>query len=696
MERIQYRPVDNFPNGKNHIFFAAHPDDVGQYFEPLRQEICRFEADCAFLVDANPTQPWGEGLTELLDQLRIQIFLFPVTRKLLCTENTAVSALLPYALERHIPIAPIMLEVGLEEPYQRAFGDLQYLDKVLRDPTAIPYEEKLRGFLRDVLISQETAEKIRAAFDAYIFLSYRKKDRALAAKLMRLIHEIPQMRDVAIWYDEFLVPGENFNANITEVLNKSDLFAMAVTPNLVCEENYVRKTEYPKADDAGKPILPIQVETTDPVTFASCFEKLAGRSIDAYNGKVLEAALLEAFGKLRHITLAQNNDPMHTYLMGLAYLNGIDVERDYERAVRLMTAAAESDCLEAVDHLAHMYMYGQGTQRDGALSLRWQKKAVNGWRKRRKTSDSVEDRMGYAESLRQLATHLLAQGQNTAAIGHYENAVEQYHACIHDGEYGQEALECLIATENILTTAYLRNAKHDRAEKAARRIIDLLSAVPLEEMTVAQRKSLALAYSNAAMAEENRGNTPAAAELHRQALEVCENEVGRQYLGYELAHLYLAIGDQYLKYENYLYQIPEDEAYLYEREDAQEYFLKARKLMKECLQESPCGANMFTQAETIFRLGSLFSQGRPFDECETELKTALMMFHYLEESMPWPIVKNRILACYDGLSRLYLAWGKSADAEACVREARARLAADNKAGRKANAAKKKGKSRKKG
>ena len=50
-----------------------------------------------------------------------------------------------------------------------------------------------------------SAEGTRHAFDAYIFLSYRKKDRRYANELMRLIHNNPECRDIAIWFDEFFL-----------------------------------------------------------------------------------------------------------------------------------------------------------------------------------------------------------------------------------------------------------------------------------------------------------------------------------------------------------------------------------------------------------------------------------------------------------------------------------------------------------
>ncbi len=115
-------------------------------------------------------------------------------------------------MPKHIPVLPFMMEEGLDILYatEEYFGEAQYLNPRSHDTTEIRYEEKLKNYLDSVLISDETARRIRTAFDAYIFLSYRKKDRKYANELMHLIHDIPNFRDIAIWYDEFLTPGENF------------------------------------------------------------------------------------------------------------------------------------------------------------------------------------------------------------------------------------------------------------------------------------------------------------------------------------------------------------------------------------------------------------------------------------------------------------------------------------------------------
>lgn len=211
--------------------------------------------------------------------------------------------------------------------------------------TVISYEEKLKKYLSSVLFD-----------DACIFLSYRKKDRHHANEMMRLIHKNPMYRDMAIWYDEFLTPGENFNENIGKALEKSDLITLLVTPNLVNEDNYVQKVEYPEALRSGKSILPAEMVETDRDELNQKYEEIPN-PVDAHKETELDQGMREALKKL---SLKQNDtDPEHNYLIGLAYLEGIDVETDSERALELIASVAGDELPEAIEKLYDLYSEGK-------------------------------------------------------------------------------------------------------------------------------------------------------------------------------------------------------------------------------------------------------------------------------------------------------------------------------------------------
>ena len=260
---------DSTPTGKPKVYFTCHPDDFDRSFEKICEDIFKTH-ECAIYYTEDMSEDIGEKDKET-DLGQMNLFVIPVTFKLLTIPSRAMDSDFAYAKEKHIPILTIMMETGIDDVYKGKFGELQYLNPYSSDESEIRYEEKLKKYLESVLVSDETAKRVRDAFDAYIFLSYRKKDRRYANELMRHIHANDECRDIAIWYDEFLTPGESFEENIEKMLKKSELFTLLVTPNLLEEENYVMSNEYPAAKDAKMDILPAEMENTDKAILGEKF-----------------------------------------------------------------------------------------------------------------------------------------------------------------------------------------------------------------------------------------------------------------------------------------------------------------------------------------------------------------------------------------------------------------------------------------
>lgn len=65
----------------------------------------------------------------------------------------------------------------------------------------------------------------------------------------------------------------------------------------------------------------------------------------------------------------KEGDPEHSCFIGLAYLNGIDVEVDRERALGLITGAAKAGVPEAMQKLVNMLHSGDGVARDYHASI---------------------------------------------------------------------------------------------------------------------------------------------------------------------------------------------------------------------------------------------------------------------------------------------------------------------------------------
>ncbi|MBR3890487.1 MAG: TIR domain-containing protein [Bacilli bacterium] len=378
MIELKYKTRDHTsPKGKPRVYFSAHPSDY-KYFDEITDEILDKENCVIYYFDDFSENIDYEDFMLQLNQM--QMFVIPITNKFLNTKNRALEIEFKYAMEKHIPILPLMYGEKLEKDFNEKCGDLQFLDKFKVDDTAISYEKKLNDFLSAILINDELANEIREAFDAYIFLSYRKKDRKYAQELMKLIHKNDNFRDIAIWYDEFLTPGENFNEEIDEALNKSKFFALVVTPNIIEKDNYVMRIEYPRAKEVNKPIMALESVKTDQNDLKEKYLDIP-ECIDAYDEVKISEAMLDF---LQGVATTSNDTPRHNYLIGLAYLKGIDVEVDKKKALFLIEDSASKGNIDSIKKLIDMYSVGDSVKVDDLKKLYWEEKLVEEYKKQEK------------------------------------------------------------------------------------------------------------------------------------------------------------------------------------------------------------------------------------------------------------------------------------------------------------------------
>ena len=412
MANLTYKTrANSSAQGKPRVYFTCHPDDFEIYFNKICDMILK-NHNCAIWYDSELNVDF-DAETMDNDLSKVQLIVIPVTRKLLVLPNRVRDIEIAFANEHHIPVLPLVMEENLDELFSEWFGDIQYLNPFSKDVTAISFEEKMQKFLNSVLVSDDLAEKIRAAFDAYIFLSYRKKDRKYAQELMRLIHKNDFCRDIAIWYDEFLVPGEDFNHAIAEALKKSDLFALVVTPNLVNEQNYIMRTEYPLAREEGKSIIPVELNKTDRMLLEQLFDNIP-ECVSAEDDEELSKRLMSS---IRDVVLKeQKSSPEHLFFIGLAYFNGIDMEVDREKGLRLIKSAADSGLPEAIEKMVSLYRSGDGVDRDYLTSIKWQNKLAD-------TLQDVYEKTQNQDNLEKMISALYFLGQYYYELGQYDRAL---------------------------------------------------------------------------------------------------------------------------------------------------------------------------------------------------------------------------------------------------------------------------------
>ena len=630
----------------------ATPRTLKSFFETIVKEILDRQ-DCAVFYPEPGTQP--EDVEDYELRLKeMQLFVVPVTTKLLTQKNRAMDVDVPFAFENRIPVLPLMQESGLDDIFNKKFGDLQYLDKNNSDPTAIPYEEKLTKYLDAIIVGDKLAKKVRAAFDAYIFLSYRKKDRRYAQELMRLIHQNDFCRDIAIWYDEFLTPGEDFNDAIKAALEKSGLFALAVTPNLINEINYILNIEYPMAQEMGKNILPAEMEPTDREKLREMYPDIPDVVVRSDKQTLCDRLMTS----LKGLAIAENdNDPQHNFFIGLAYLGGIDVEVNHERAVNLITGSAEQGYIPAIEKLVSMYNSGEGVSRDYHKAVEWQKSLVEERKKKYESNPGETTALILLSDLWDLGDAYQALGQLSSAQNTYEEMrcfSEQFSQKYTDKRFTRYQS----VSYNKLGDIAKAQGKLSDAEEWYRKGLAIAEELEKETGTVEEaRRDLSISYNNLGNLAKAQGKLSDAEEWCRKGLalrEALAEETGTVQARHDLSVSYEKLGD-IAKVQGKL-------------RDAEEWYRKSLAMNENIAEESEEIQARRDLSVSYDKLGDIAKAQGKLSDAEEWYRKSLAIDEALAEETGTVQARRDLSVSYNKLGITAEVQGKLSDAEKWYRK----------------------------
>lgn len=356
--------------GRSKVMIVMHAQDRDAYEKIITDDILRF-SDCAvFTLKPGAAVEIVFNKDDLSEHLQnigeMQIVVAVVTGRFLSEECFARNKEVPEAVRRSVAVLPIVVETGIIDAFNSdpVLGGMQFLDRTSADATALTYETKLKKYLDSLILTQEEVEDIRRHHAGHAFLSYRKKDRPLARKLMRILHDIRQ--DLAIWYDEFLTPGRHFDQEIEDTIKKSELFTMAMTPNMLERPNYVEEHEYKAAAGSGREILAVAMEDMGDADIEEVYPGLDSCLSGEDTEKIRER--IDDMADRFQGYSGDRNTAEHKYYIAKGYLNGIDTEHDGERAAKLLQEAAAMRegrySKEAYRTLVSMYLNGAGVKAD--------------------------------------------------------------------------------------------------------------------------------------------------------------------------------------------------------------------------------------------------------------------------------------------------------------------------------------------
>ena len=258
MKFMVCEPNEDFGNGKK-ICITGHSDDIIMFGTIMNDILdCR---DCNIYVSTK------YRCDETRDERRailgeMDLLVCVVSGKFLANPDCLGRKDMYCAQQNNIPILPIMVEPGLETPFNHICGDIHLLNRGTEK-----YIDALRERINEIVLdaNAKLIAGTRLSFSGEIFLSYRKRNYGFASKLICELHQIESFQDVSIWYDDFLGLGEDYSDEIAERIKHCNIFLLMVTPDLLEDSNYVMKNEYPLARELGKKIVAIEVVPTDLV-----------------------------------------------------------------------------------------------------------------------------------------------------------------------------------------------------------------------------------------------------------------------------------------------------------------------------------------------------------------------------------------------------------------------------------------------
>lgn len=354
---------------KEKIYVTGHKKDL-PVFRSVTDDILKLLNAKVFVDSGLVTEEYPAVEDRLLSISQMNLMVFIVSDSFFEADCTARTVEFEYAVKNRIPILPIILKEGLEEVFNRICGPYHLLKRY-----SSYFPDKLKHFIDLKFNQYHMIDKppipLEKCKNGKIFISYRKKNRVYADKAIRFLRSIDFLRDVEIWYDDFLTEGEGYNDEIALHLKESNIFLLIVTPDLLEEGNYVMRIEYPNAVKAGKKIIPLIAEDTDKVSLA---RKYSGINPFLRLGDKMGAAF--TFTAALNCTEKYAYSPDKLFMLGSAYFDGKGMEFNPTLGIEMLTAAADGGCYYACSRMGILYSEGIGVQVDHHKAKQYFLKAV--------------------------------------------------------------------------------------------------------------------------------------------------------------------------------------------------------------------------------------------------------------------------------------------------------------------------------
>ena len=328
--------------------------------------------DCTlFISKCRENEISLEELKAVLSEMSMAVFV--VSRKFILEDNVAKNLVLRNAIAARVKLLPIQIEDGIEQLFDDNIGHFHLINMLSSDYKILveSYIKNCVNIYHMVGMSDEQIKISDQLFCGKGFVSYRKKNRAAMKKLISELRKYSSLRRLALWYDDSLQPGENYNDQIADELETSDFILFVVTPDLLEEGNYVLETEYVQAVNSGKSLIAVEMENVDMETFMMAYPKLKPVKINE-----LDLAVAQIENVLRDGLFLPGN-LVRTHMLADAFYDGMDTERNINLAMEMYMENAEAGYPYSMKKLSRFYEIGDIVPIDLQKANYWKSKALN-------------------------------------------------------------------------------------------------------------------------------------------------------------------------------------------------------------------------------------------------------------------------------------------------------------------------------
>ncbi|MBQ9994119.1 MAG: sel1 repeat family protein [Clostridia bacterium] len=398
---LYYKTFDGTaPIGRQNIYLCCCGEDV-HHLSDITADIfsCRNARTCAVWYDNTPDK--DSSTDELMrNLLNMHLIMLVVTDNLLKKYSDAFRHQLRIIREQNIPLLPLILSGCDIGEYRFKFDDYNDDSCLMTDSEV--YLHDLDHRLKILLGGATVAQTIRDRHTpASIYISYPYRSGEHMRRLMTDIHNIDGLRDVSMHYSNLLLRSHYFDTRHARFIDKSDAYLMVVAPSVTGENYDAIKDSFSYAQRIGKPILPIEMVSTRRRRLERHFRRIP-QCIQYDAPFELEDELRDALGRV-----SVDDSPEHRFYIGMAYLYGIDMEIDRDRAIQLITSAASDEYLPAVRQMVEMHSFGIGVDRDISVAAAWQKRAAKQLVSLYYHTKSNTDMLNMLEALNRLAHYYI-------------------------------------------------------------------------------------------------------------------------------------------------------------------------------------------------------------------------------------------------------------------------------------------------